>query len=148
MGIGIITLGREGVIKDTASKIDWIMSCFFFTKYRQTQLFQDEIISLPKIIQQNIDDPVKVKEELEVKLNVYLERFFTRVLVEVDYELNDDNTSTIILDLNVSDDDNVDSSLISVGYSLTYEGSNLSSILENHSGRELLEQDTNVLRSN
>lgn len=134
--LNIITLGRERYIKGTHRKIDYLMSCFFFTKSRQTQMYKETILSLPKIIQKNADDPSATADEMQHKLQLYLERFFSVVNLSVDYEVNEDNTSTIVLDINVGDDQD---GLISVGYSLTHNYSNLVNILATHSGQDLMQ---------
>lgn len=138
MAVNIITLSKEGVIKDAATRIDWLMQCFFFSKHSQSQLFRDHIISLPKIIQKNIDNPELVRDDLHLQLTTLLNRFFSQVRVNVDVE-ELDNSSRIVLDLSVSDDDS-NTGLISVGYSLTYESSNLVSIIESYTGRNLMER--------
>lgn len=137
MSNNLITLGREAVINDTYKKIDWLMCCFFFSKYSQSRLMAGQVISLPKIMQENTDDPVNLKIALQAKLTDYLDKVFSRVIVDVTIEDVDDSKFVVVLDINVSDVAGGNTPNVSVGYALTYDNSILRGILDRYSGKTI-----------
>lgn len=137
MAKSIITLGREGVITDTHKKVDWIMSCFFFSLHSQSRLFKGNISSLPKVIQRNTDAPGNLKNDLEETLTKYLNKFFPTVIVNVDIEDINNNDFVIALDADITDSAGAKPN-VSIGYSLTYRSSRLEQLLDKYTGRDLL----------
>lgn len=137
MSGNIITLGREAVITDIYKKIDWVMSCFFFSKHSQSRLFKGKIVSLTKIIQQYGNDPAELKIKTEEKLSGFLNNFFDQSSLTVTVEEPDSGDMTLVIDASVADSKSTGGSMVSIGYSLTYHDSNLLKILETTSGRTL-----------
>lgn len=78
----IVTL--SGVITDPRAGLNYIMSCFFFSKYSQTDLYRGNVISLPEIIKRSGDSTTDIATETESGLERLLSRYFPVVNLEVD----------------------------------------------------------------
>jgi len=138
MSTPVTTLGKEGVIKDPNLKCDYLMCCFFFTKYSQTILYRDQLTSLPKLIQQYGDDPLRIRDALETSLNAFLSKFFTTTSVLVTLEDTGDNPGIKLqIEAIVSDEAALTPGSISVGYSLLTKDSKLKSIIRQLDGGEI-----------
>lgn len=132
--MGIITLGREAVISDRYKQLDWVMCCFFFTKYSQSRYFRGRLTSLTKLIQSHTDQPVELARAVQDTLQSYLDRFFDGAMVSAQVEDVDDANFNLVLDVDVPSDKTGEAK-ISMGYALTYESTHLRRILERLSGR-------------
>lgn len=128
MSVDVVTLGKEGILSDVNLKIDYLMCCYFFSKYSQTTLYRGLISSLTKEIQLYGNDDIDITRELTTSLTAYLQKYFTSVKVDISVE---DHDPGINLQINaiVSDGDSIDSSPASVGYSLLTNDSKLRSIV-------------------
>lgn len=78
----IVTL--SGVITDPRAGLNYIMSCFFFSKVSQTVLFKDSVISLPALIKKYGNDPIDMASAVESNLDTLLRRYFSMVSVEAE----------------------------------------------------------------
>jgi len=140
MSVNVITLGKEGKLDDPDLKIDYIMNCYFFSKYSQSTLFAGKITSLTKVIQMYGDDAISIRKEVEESLQAFLNKFFTTASVEVTVEDTGVNPG-IKLQINaiVSDGASISPNSYSVGYSLMVKDSTLKSILNIQTRQELLD---------
>lgn len=129
MSKNLISLGDENTINDIDRKIDYLMCCFFFSKYSQSTLYRGNVSSLPKIIQMYGDDPVYLRKTTEDVLQSFLGRFFTSVSVEVVANQKDSGIELQISAM-VSDAESTTPNSRSVGYSLLTKDSKLRSILD------------------
>ena len=131
MAIKVFTLGKAGAVEDIDLKIDYLMCCYFFSKYSQTTYFLGNVHSLTKIIQQYGNDPYTIASQLKRDLYNFLSLGFTTVNVDVTLD-----TTTVGPGINllingiVSDGDSIDVDSRSIGYSLSTKDSNLKSILD------------------
>lgn len=138
MSGNIITLGRTAVITDIHESIDWVMSCFFFSKHSQSRLFRGKISSITKLIQQYGNDPTELKTNVDRVLNAFLGNFFEQVDLSVSVNEDEDTGNlNLIIDANVTNSTSTGGTMTSVGYSLTYYDSILRKVLETTSGRTL-----------
>lgn len=128
MSKNLISLGKENTISDIDRKIDYLMCCFFFSKYSQSTLYRARISSLPKIIQLYGNDPVYLRKTTEDVLQSFLGRFFTSAAVEVSATEVDSGIELQISAI-VSDAEAITPNSRSVGYSLLTKDSKLRSIL-------------------
>lgn len=138
MSAGLIGLGKEGLISDIDTKIDYLMCTFFFAKDNQTVLCRGAITSLPKLIQSYGNDPVYLKKYVEDKLKSFLGRFFTTASVSAT-AIPDQATSgiTLQLELIVSDEESIELTSRSVGYALQVRDSKFKSIVNAATGRAI-----------
>lgn len=138
MSVDVITLGKAGVLKDPDAKIDYLMCCYFFTKYSQTTLFPGMLTSLTKTIQMYGNDPISIRREIQSDLSNFLKKFFTTAAVEVKIEdSGDDPGINLLIDAIVSDGDSIIPSSRSVGYSLMTKDSTLKSIVDVTNGKTI-----------
>lgn len=137
MSVSVITLGKEGKLDDPDLKIDYLMNCYFFSKYSQSVLYAGKVTSLTKVIQEFGNNPGSIKREIEDTLQTFLAKFFTTASVEVTAE---DGEPGIKLQINaiVSDGDSISPNSYSVGYSLMVKDSVLKSILNIQTRQQLL----------
>ena len=137
MSVSVITLGKEGKLDDPDLKIDYLMNCYFFSKYSQSVLYAGKVTSLTKVIQEFGNNPGSIKREIEDTLQTFLAKFFTTASVEVTV---DDGEPGIKLQINaiVSDGDSISPNSYSVGYSLMVKDSVLKSILNIQTRQQLL----------
>ncbi len=76
----LVTL--SGITTDPRAGLNYIMSCFFFSKFSQTDLYRGNVISLSKIIKDFGNDPSDVSSAIEQNLDTLLKRYFPVVSVE------------------------------------------------------------------
>lgn len=135
MSTGVATLGKEGVINDVDRKIDYLMCCFFFSKFSQSTLYRGRVTSLGKLLQMYGDNDLNIREEIETSLKAFLVKFFTTVNVTVTIEDNGDNPGIkLLLEAIVSDETSITPVSTSVGYSLLTKDSKLKSIIRQMDG--------------
>lgn len=77
------TLSIDGWINELAAVCDRLLAYFLVSDYSQTELYPDEISSLPYIIKTYGDDEIRLKSVLTSTLNKYLSRHFDRADVSV-----------------------------------------------------------------
>lgn len=125
----IATLGREGVITDPIKGLNYIMSCFFFSKYSQTPLYKGQVISLSNLIKQSGDDHLDISSAIEKNLTVLLERYFKSVQVTC---LATREEPDIHLDLTVTvvPNEGAMKDTIDLGYALTVADSTFKTIID------------------
>lgn len=125
----IATLGREGVITDPAKGLNYIMSCFFFSKFSQTAMYRGKIISLSNIIKQSGDNPLSLVQNLEEGLSELLQRYFKTVDVSVTTDRSDGPDINVDLKVTVIPNDGGVSDTIDLGYALTVADNTFKSIV-------------------
>lgn len=135
MSVRVATLGKQGFTSDTDQNIDYLMCCFFFSKYSQSTLYRTKVFSLTKLIQLYGDDPYAIRKELEGALQEFLGKFFTSASVTVGLEDtgNDPGISLLITAI-VSNGDGLEANGTSVGYSLVTKNSKLKTITDRNNG--------------
>lgn len=137
MSINVMTLGKEGVLRDPDLKIDYLMCCFFFSKYSQSTLFRGRVSSLMKLIQMYGNHPVSIQQELEASLQSFLAKWFTTASVSVNIDPDVDPGISLRINAIVSDEDSIDTDPRSVGYSLMTKDSMLKSIVNITNGKTI-----------
>lgn len=80
----LVTL--SGVITDPRAGLNYIMSCFFFSKYSQSDLFKGKIISLSQIIKEGGDNAADISNGIDRGLSDLLGRYFQVVNLNVTAE--------------------------------------------------------------
>lgn len=111
----LVTLG--GVITDPRAGLNYIMSCFFFSKYSQTDLYNDNVISLSKIIKRSGDDPTEIESGIESGLTQLLSRYYDTVQLSV--ASSDDGANIeVALRGTVTTEDSSGTKRIDLGYVL------------------------------
>lgn len=138
MAIKVVTLGKAGAVEDIDLKIDYLMCCYFFSKYSQTTLFKGTVQSLTKIIQRYGNDPFTIAQELKTDLYNFLSQGFSNVTIDVTLDTTDAGPG-INLQIQgiVSDGDSIEVDSRSIGYSLSAKDSKLKSILNTNNGKTL-----------
>lgn len=127
----IATLGKEGVITDPVRGLNYLMSCFFFSKYSQTTLYKGAVISLSKIIQTSGSDSSTFVNQMEEKLTEFLYRHFKAVDVTCRALSGDDDQELeVSLDVTVSLTDSLTVGAINLGYALTVSDGKFKQIID------------------
>ena len=124
----IATLGREGVITDPIKGLNYIMSCFFFSKYSQTALYKGEVISLPHLIKRTAGSSTDLSLGLEKDLTKLLDRYFDSAQVQSTI-IKDDPEIHLDLKVSVIPRDGSLKDTIDLGYALTVGESTFKSII-------------------
>lgn len=139
MGVSVVTLGIQGVTRDVDKAIDYLMCCFFYSKYSQSTLYRGRVTSLTKIIQMNATDATGLRVEIENQLGTFLRRTFATATVVVREE-SDSADPGIKLQINamVSTGDDINASSTSVGYSLLTKDSKLKRLINLSNGTTLI----------
>lgn len=138
MPTAIPTLGKEGFIEDIDNKIDYLMCCYFFSKYSQSVICRNTVISLGKDIQKHGNNEVNLREAIESSLRAYLIESFATVEVSVKIEDSGDEPGIkLLVEAIVSDADTITPNSVSVGYSLMTRDSKLKSIINALTGESL-----------
>lgn len=96
------SLGTQGWVTDEANKMDLLLSHFFLSDYNQTQLYPNNVISLPRIIQNNGNQIDGIINELKSKLTNYLKRYYDDVEVNLKGTPDPNTSPSIKFDLGVS----------------------------------------------
>ena len=125
----IATLGREGVITDPAKGLNYIMSCFFFSKFSQTVIYKGNVISLSNIIKQAGDDPLQLTRALEESITSLLDRYFKTVRVTVNATSGDSPEISVDLQVSVIPNNGTTKDMIDMGYALTVEDTTFKKIV-------------------
>lgn len=112
----LMTLG--GVITDPQAGLNYIMSCFFFSKYSQTDIYRGNVISLSKIVQQHGDNTVDVATEIERSLQTLLQRYFQVAVVEA-RAFDDGANIEVSIQGHVITEDSTGERRLDLGYSLS-----------------------------
>ncbi|MNQ29612.1 hypothetical protein D3C85_429270 [compost metagenome] len=138
MATKVATLGKAGCVEDIDLKIDYMMCCYFFSKYSQTTYFKDNVHSLTKVIQQFGNDPFAIAEKLKQDLYSFLSEGFTSVTLDVTLDTTTVGPGiSLLIEGIVSDGDSIDVDSRSIGYALTAKDSMLKTILNTNSGNTL-----------
>lgn len=108
MSIPVPTLSTQGWVTDLSSKIDYLLSHFFVSDFKQTHFYPGTITSLPEMMQKTGGDPQLLMPELKNKLLTYLTKYYEAVTVEVLPTVNlASSTATrieLVLRIDVTDD--------------------------------------------
>lgn len=100
------TLSTQGWVRDPSEKLDSLLAWFFLSEQNQSQLYSNEITSLPKIIQQHNNDANKIATTIKEELSTYLGEYFEGVEVNMGVTQNPSNASKIDLTLAIGITDN------------------------------------------
>lgn len=113
----LVTL--SGVISDPRAGLNYIMSCFFFSKHSQSDLYAGSIISLPNIIKRSGNDNTEISNAIDKSLENLLGRYFPVVILEV--YANDDDGPDIEVTIRgqVAAMDSTGEVRIDIGYTLS-----------------------------
>lgn len=131
----VATLGMEGFLEDINLKIDYLMCCYFYSKFKQTTLYRGRIVSLSKTLQMNGHDAIDAKNAIQADLQGYLEKFFTTTQVEVlNLTKESDSGINLQIDAIVSEQGSVDGNSVSVGYSVFSKNSMLKQLVNRSNG--------------
>ena len=95
MGLPIPTMSTGGFITEVAAKIDYELYCMATTDGLQSNTFNN-VVSIPKIIQQNKGDIDRTAQELKTDIALKLSRCFDEVTVDATYKLVDPTESRTI----------------------------------------------------
>lgn len=127
----LMTLG--GVITDPQAGLNYIMSCYFFSKYSQSDIYKGNIVSLSKVVQQYGDNTVDIATGIEESLQQLLQRYFDIATVEAT-AVDDNANIEVSIQGHVITEDSTGERRLDLGYSLsTVEGSfkNIVDVLNN-----------------
>ncbi len=139
--LAIPTLGKEGTITDPNGALNYLMLCFFFSKYSQSAICRGSVISLTKVLQSNGSDPSQVIEAIENGLTELLERHFDTASVTCNQISEpDESDMDISLDVTVTTGTEGDAKRINLGYALTIGDSKFKKILSSLTGEVLFNE--------
>lgn len=131
----VATLGMEGFLEDINLKIDYLMCCYFYSKFKQTTLYRGRIISLSKTLQMNGHDAIDAKNAIQADMQSFLEKFFTTTQVEVlNLTKETDAGINLQIDAIVSEQGSVEGNSVSVGYSVFSKNSMLKQLVNRSNG--------------
>lgn len=135
----VATLGMKGFVEDIDEQIDYLMCCFFYSKYSQTILFRTRITSLPKIVQMNYNDANGIRTEMKRALEAFLNRSFASSEVTVIETSNDDDPGiNLQITAIVSRETATGTISTSIGYALTVRDSKLRQLVNLNSNVTLI----------
>lgn len=141
MSVAVVTLGPQGIIRDINKAIDYLMCCFFWSKFSQSTIYRGRVTSLTKIIQMKSTDATGLRLDIESKLTTFLQRWFTSVQVTVTEEDNGiDPGIKLQIDAIVSTEGDINSNSVSVGYSILTRDSKLKELINISNGTSLISQ--------
>lgn len=130
----IPTLDTQGWVYEASPKIDYALSYFIMTDAKQSNIYEDNISSLQKIVQEYSGDPLQTGEQISRTIQAYLGRYYENVTAEARWELtNPDSSQTtvkITLLLNFTEDGVV----YTVNRLLTYFNGKFQSITQANNG--------------
>lgn len=131
----VATLGMEGFLEDINLKIDYLMCCYFYSKFKQTTLYRGRVVSLSKTLQMNGHDAVDAKNAIQADMQGFLEKFFTTTQVEVlNLTKESDSGINLQIDAIVSEQGSVEGNSVSVGYSVFSKNSMLKQLINRSNG--------------
>lgn len=134
----VVTLQKEGYLSDIDKKIDYLMCCYFFSKYSQSTLYYGNVFSLMKIIQMHGNEPVSIQTNVENSLQTFLSKWFQNVQVSVSVDENIYPGIGLIIDATVTDNVKGVMQTRSIGYSLLINDSRLKSITNMNNGISIM----------
>ena len=112
----LVTL--SGITTDPRAGLNYIMSCFFFSKYSQTDLYRGNVISLAKIIKEYGDDTSDISRAIERNLDILLRRYFPIVILDI--SARDDGANIeVLLKGQVGTRDSTGDVRLDLGYTLS-----------------------------
>jgi hypothetical protein len=130
MDAPVPVLGTQNFIFDPYAKFDQILSDFFLTDARQDQVFQDNIISFPKLCQLAGKDyqtlATSVKREFDTLLSRYFSTYQIAVKISTNPLPNKENELTLHLTVTI----NSDGSKVSGNYSIRTADAQLQEIIK------------------
>lgn len=136
--VSIPTLGKEGAITDSVNALNYVMMCFFFSKYSQSAICRGSVISLTKVIQSSGHDANAFMVEVEVKLEELLTRHFHSADVTCSDETPEDESDMrIALDVTVTTGVEGNFKKINLGYALTIGEGQFKRIIDTLNGEAL-----------
>lgn len=131
----IVTL--SGIITDPRAGLNYIMSCFFFNKHSQTDLYRGGVISLPKIIKDFGNDTIGISTAIENNLERLLKRYYP--IVNIDVSARDDGANIdISLKGQVASNDSTGEVRLDMGYTLSAQEGTFRKIIDELNDEELL----------
>jgi len=131
----VATLGAEGFVEDINLKIDYLMCCYFYSKFKQSTLYRDKIVSLSKTLQLHGHDAIDAKNAIQADLQDYLGKHFTATQVEVlNMTKDDDPGINLQIEAIVSEQGSVEGNSVSVGYSIFSKNSMLKQLINRSNG--------------
>lgn len=83
-----------GWVQDVPNKLDRLLSYFYYSDYKQSDLYAGQIQSLPRILQAVGNKATMAAPKIEEALQFYLGKHFDKVSVEVSVVSKDDIVST------------------------------------------------------
>jgi hypothetical protein len=95
MGLPIATMSIGGWITEVSAKLDYELYCMATTDALQTNTYV-ELVSFPKIIQENKGDIDRCAQELKAAIAMKLSRCFDNVDIKVTYQLVDPTESRTV----------------------------------------------------
>lgn len=131
----VATLGMEGFLEDINLKIDYLMCCYFYSKFKQSTLYRDKIVSLSKTLQMHGHDAIEAKMAMQADLQDYLSKFFTTAFAEVtNLTAEDDPGINLQINAIVSEQGTIEGNSVSVGYSVFSKDSMLKQLINRSNG--------------
>lgn len=88
------TMDSIGWVSDVPNKLDRLLSYFYYSDYKQSDLYAGQIVSLPRILQLAGNKANMAAPKVEDALKYYLGVHFDRVNVEVSVVSPSDIAST------------------------------------------------------
>lgn len=133
MNAPVPTLSQDGWVTDPNIKGDYLLSHFFLSEYSQTQLYPNNVSSLPWLIQNNQGNNNALQNQAEDMLSSYFSRYFTQVDVQVSINQDPANNAKSQLNFYVSYNDET-GKRISLGKSVSTNNSKIENIIAINNG--------------
>lgn len=76
------SLSEDGWVNDPLLVGDYLLSHFFVSDFSQTQLYLNQVSSLPYIVQDAQGDTTKLISSVQSSITAYMSRYFNDVYVE------------------------------------------------------------------
>lgn len=119
----------SGVITDPQAGLNYIMSCYFFSKYSQTDIYRGNIVSLSSVIQQHGNNTTDVSSEIETSLQALLLRYFDVATIE-STATDDGANIEVVIRGQVITEDSTGERRLDLGYSLSASGGAFKNIVD------------------
>lgn len=103
----VVTLDTRGVLQDPNQKLEQILLHLLATESLQSNIFRDQVVSIPRIVQQYGNNPIELSSNLENMLDIVYGHFFENVVVEVTVNDSDEaGKFTVVIMLRVQENNN------------------------------------------
>lgn len=100
------TLSEDSWVTDNQQMLDYLISHFFLSDYSQTQIYLNNVSSLPFIIQSETGDIRSTVKAIEDNLIKYLNRYFTTASVEITEKVSNSSKTELTFFVSVYDENN------------------------------------------